>query len=50
MAKIKTSVALDVKLLSWVDKQISRKRFASRSHAIEFALKILEEKLEKAKL
>ncbi len=36
--KEKLSVSIDSDLLEWVDKQVNSKRFASRSHAIEFAL------------
>ncbi|MCK4818309.1 hypothetical protein KA005_21240 [bacterium] len=43
MAKIKTSIALDDKLLKWVDKNIENKRFANRTHAIEYALQQLVE-------
>lgn len=43
MAKIKTSIALDDKLLKWVDKNIEKKRFANRTHAIEYALQQLVE-------
>lgn len=43
MAKIKTSIALDEDLLKWVDKQIEKRRFANRTHAIEFALQQLIE-------
>jgi Arc/MetJ-type ribon-helix-helix transcriptional regulator len=39
--KLKTSVALDEDLLKWIDKEIKTKRFASRSHAIEFAIESL---------
>ena len=39
--KIKTSIALDDELLKWIDKQIQTKRFASRTHAIEFAVEQL---------
>lgn len=45
--KIKTSVALDEDLLSWIDEMIKRKRFASRTHAIEYALQRLREKQDK---
>ena len=41
--KIKTSVALDENLLSWIDEMIKRKRFANRTHAIEYALQRLRE-------
>jgi len=45
--KIKTSVAVDEDLLKWVDEMVKTKRFASRTHAIEYALqKLKEEKNE----
>ena len=43
MAKIKTSIALDKDLLKWMDTQIEKRRFANRTHAIEFALQQLIE-------
>ncbi|PWB52880.1 MAG: hypothetical protein C3F06_07300 [Candidatus Methanoperedenaceae archaeon] len=43
MAKIKTSIALDEDMLKWVDTQIEKKRFANRTHAIEFVLQQLIE-------
>jgi Arc/MetJ-type ribon-helix-helix transcriptional regulator len=43
MTKVKTSIALDVDLLKWVDLQIEKKRFANRTHAIEYALQQLVE-------
>jgi len=44
--KRKTSVALDEDLLEWIDKMVSTKRFASRTHAIEYALERLKEDFE----
>jgi Arc/MetJ-type ribon-helix-helix transcriptional regulator len=41
--KLKTSIALDTDLLKWIDKQIESKRFANRTHAIEYALQRLKE-------
>lgn len=41
--KIKTSIALDQDLLKWIDQQIKTKRFANRTHAIEYALQRLKE-------
>ncbi len=41
--KVKTSVALDKDLLSWVEEMVKRKRFASRTHAIEYSLQRLRE-------
>jgi len=36
--KIKTSVTLSEEIVKWIDKQITAKRFASRSHAIEYCI------------
>jgi len=41
--KEKFSVSVDESLLKWLDGQIKTKRFASRSHGIEFALTQLKE-------
>lgn len=41
--KLKTSIALDSELLKWIDKEIGTKRFANRTHAIEYALQRLKE-------
>jgi Arc/MetJ-type ribon-helix-helix transcriptional regulator len=41
--KLKTSVALDVVLLDWIDDQVKRKRFANRTHAIEYAVQKLKD-------
>lgn len=43
MPKLKTSVAIDKELLDWVDKQVKSRRFANRTHAIEYALQKLRE-------
>jgi Arc/MetJ-type ribon-helix-helix transcriptional regulator len=42
--KINTSMNLDEDLLKWVDSQIAKKRFAHRTHAVEYALQKLKEK------
>jgi Arc/MetJ-type ribon-helix-helix transcriptional regulator len=42
--KIKTSIALDEDLVSWIDKLVESKRFANRTHAIEYALQRLKER------
>jgi len=39
--KINTSMNLDEDLLKWVDSQITKKRFAHRIHAVEYALQNL---------
>jgi Arc/MetJ-type ribon-helix-helix transcriptional regulator len=45
--KIKTSIALDEELLLWIEEMIRKKRFANRTHAIEYALQRLREQEEK---
>jgi Arc/MetJ-type ribon-helix-helix transcriptional regulator len=34
---------LDPDLLTWIDEMIEKKRFANRTHAIEYALQRLKE-------
>ncbi len=46
--KIKTSIALDEELLKWIDSQVKTKRFANRTHAIEYALEQLRRDKSKA--
>jgi Arc/MetJ-type ribon-helix-helix transcriptional regulator len=41
--KLNTSMNLDEDLLKWVDTQIAKKRFAHRTHAVEFALQKLKD-------
>jgi Arc/MetJ-type ribon-helix-helix transcriptional regulator len=41
--KLKTSITLDQDLIEWVDELIAKKRFASRTHAIELALQKMRE-------
>jgi len=43
LKKLKTSVAIDRDLIAWVDKMIAKKKYASRTHAIEYALQQLRE-------
>ena len=45
--KLKTSVALDEDLLRWIDEMIERRVFASRSHAIVYALECLKRDMKK---
>lgn len=40
--KIKTSITFDEDLLKWIDSQIKIKRFASRTHALEYAVEQLK--------
>ena len=39
--KIKTSIGLDEDLIKWIDSEVKTKRFANRTHAIEYALEQL---------
>ena len=41
--KLNTSMNLDEDLLKWVDTQVAKKRFAHRTHAVEFALQKLKD-------
>ena len=45
--KIKTSISLDKDQIKWVDEKIEIKRFANRTHAIEYAIQRLIEQEEK---
>ncbi|HKG89249.1 MAG TPA: ribbon-helix-helix domain-containing protein [Nitrososphaeraceae archaeon] len=40
--KVKTSITVDDDLLKWIDKEIQSRRFASRTHAIEYAIEQLK--------
>ena len=40
---MKTSMDLDPDLLAWIDEMIKKKRFANRTHAMEYALQRLKE-------
>ena len=44
MARIKTAVTLEKELLDWIDAQIKEGVFASRSHAVRYALMQLRKK------
>jgi Arc/MetJ-type ribon-helix-helix transcriptional regulator len=44
LKKKKTSVSLDGDLLLWVEKKIREKKFASVTHAVEYALEELKKK------
>jgi len=47
--KLKTSISLDEDLLKWIELQIKTKRFANRTHAIEYALEQLRNQSEEKK-
>ena len=40
--KSKFSVSVDSDLCKWLDSEIKTKKFASRSHGIEFALTMIK--------
>ena len=44
MVKKRLQVTIREDLVEWIDKEILSLRFASRSHAIEYALSKLKEK------
>lgn len=41
MGKKKTSVSLEEEALAWIKKKIKEKKFASVSHAVEYAIEQL---------
>ncbi|MGY5147897.1 MAG: ribbon-helix-helix domain-containing protein [Candidatus Nitrosopumilus sp. bin_7KS] len=43
MAKEKFSVSMDESLVKWIDNGIKKKKFANRSHALEYAITALKE-------
>ncbi len=36
--KDRITITLDKELLKWIDEQVSNKKFANRSHALEFLI------------
>ncbi|MFA5378337.1 MAG: ribbon-helix-helix domain-containing protein [Dehalococcoidia bacterium] len=48
MAKKQVTVNLDEEILDWIEEKIKDKKFATRSHGMEYAIMhlIREEKLE----
>jgi Arc/MetJ-type ribon-helix-helix transcriptional regulator len=43
--KVQISATIDEDLLAWIDKEIEENRFATRSHAIVYALtRLMKEK------
>jgi len=43
------TITMDDDLCEWIDKEIKSKRFATRSHAIEFAIHKMKTKEERMK-
>jgi len=44
VGKIKISITIDEDLIKWIDSQIKKKKFANRSHSLEYAITLLKEK------
>jgi Arc/MetJ-type ribon-helix-helix transcriptional regulator len=43
-SKIKVTASIDTDLVDWIDKQIGKRKFASRTHALEVGIaKLIEE-------
>lgn len=50
MAKIRCQVTLRKEIVEWIDKEIEKLRFASRSHAVEYAvLQLIKQEKEEKK-
>lgn len=45
--KVKVTASMDSVLVSWIDKEIENRRFASRTHALEVATAKLKSEIEK---
>ena len=41
--KVTVSARVDPELLSWLDDQVDKQRFRTRSHALEYALRVLKQ-------
>ena len=47
--KVKVTASMDADLVEWIDKEVEGRRFASRTHALEFATARLKEETEMRK-
>jgi Arc/MetJ-type ribon-helix-helix transcriptional regulator len=43
VAKVKVTASIKEDLVNWIDKEIDKSRFASRTHALEYAVTKLKE-------
>ena len=43
VAKVKVTASIKEDLVNWIDKEVGKSRFASRTHAVEYALTKLKE-------
>jgi len=48
MGKIRLQVTIREDIVKWIDKQVDSRKFASRSHAMEYALLQLIDRSDKA--
>jgi len=46
MAKIRVFATIHEDIVKWIDKEVAKRRFANRSHALEYAIQQLIEKEE----
>jgi len=44
VSKVKLSITIDKDLVKWLDSQIQKKKFANRSHGIEYGVANLKSK------
>ena len=47
--KVKVTASMDADLVEWIDKEVEGRRFASRTHALEFATARLRNEVEEGK-
>lgn len=48
VSKIRLQVTVREEMVTWIDQQVEKLRFANRSHAIEYALaQVMEKEKEK---
>lgn len=50
LLKTKTAVSIDIDLLKWIESEVKRGRFASKSHGISFCVRAVKEADEQAPL
>jgi Arc/MetJ-type ribon-helix-helix transcriptional regulator len=43
VAKVKVTASMKGELVNWIDEEIDKSRFASRTHALEYAVTKLRE-------
>lgn len=48
--KVKVTASMDADLVEWIDTEVEGRRFASRTHALEFATARLRDEIENGKV